>query len=253
MIGGAAGVLLASWATKSFVALAGDTLPAAPIGLDARVVVFALAVATLAALLSGCCRRCTRRAPRWRLAARRRPPGRPAGSRRTRNVLVGAEVALALDAADRRRPAAADAVGHAARRARLQRRPHRHGDRQPAGHRYRTPGWSRVLRPVHRAVRAVPGVESARSRAASCCRCSRNSDDLRVRGQAAAAAGTAARVPVENVSPGFFETIGARLAAGRAFQDGDHDRGRSRRRRQRNARAEDLARRGSDRQAAQAR
>jgi predicted permease len=33
-----------------------------------------------------------------------------------------------------------------------------------------------------------------------------------------------AEYPVENVSPGFFETIGAQLAAGRTFRDGDTDR-----------------------------
>ena len=30
--------------------------------------------------------------------------------------------------------------------------------------------------------------------------------------------------PVERVSPGFFETLGARMATGRTFTDGDHER-----------------------------
>ena len=50
MLGGAAGVALAFWATRFFVALAGDTLPAAAqFGLDARVLMFAFAIATVAA------------------------------------------------------------------------------------------------------------------------------------------------------------------------------------------------------------
>jgi len=97
-LGGAAGVALALWATKSFVALAGNTLPAAArIGLDARVLVFAFAVATLAALLSAVLPASI--ASRAALGEALREGGRqggPPASRHTRNFLVGAEVALAL-------------------------------------------------------------------------------------------------------------------------------------------------------------
>src|SRR5688572_5613713 len=98
MLGGAAGVALAVWATKSFVAIAGPTLPVgAKIGLDVRVLLFALVVATAAALLSGLLP--ALHASRAAVADSLREGGRqggPAGSRRTRNVLVAAEVALAL-------------------------------------------------------------------------------------------------------------------------------------------------------------
>src|SRR5688572_31950375 len=98
MLGGAAGVALAVWATKSFVAIAGPTLPVgAKIGLDVRVLLFALVVATLAALLAALLP--ALHASRAAVADALREGGRqggPSGSRRTRSVLVAAEVALAL-------------------------------------------------------------------------------------------------------------------------------------------------------------
>src|SRR5262249_29153275 len=54
MLGSAAGVACAYWTTRSAVALAGSSLPAGvQIGIDARVLLFVVVVAALAALLSG--------------------------------------------------------------------------------------------------------------------------------------------------------------------------------------------------------
>ena len=68
--GGAAGVLLAYWATQFFITLGGDSIPRADaIALDGRVLVFALLLATISALLSGlvpalqASRRADRRSP----------------------------------------------------------------------------------------------------------------------------------------------------------------------------------------------
>ena len=227
MIGGTAGVLLAVWATRSFVALAGDTLPAnAKIGLDVRVVVFALAVATLAALLSGLLP--ALQASRAAVSDSLREGGRqggPAGSRRTRNVLVGAEVALALmllagaglllrtlwGMQGVERGFSTERIGMASLSL-------------PA-RAYRTPADARAFyaRFIER-VRATPGVESAGLTSGILLPLLANSTTFAFEGKPLPPPEQRQEYPVENVSPGFFETIGARLAAGRTFQDGDHDR-----------------------------
>ena len=99
MLGGAAGVLLAIWATKSFVALAGQHPAGRRAGSASTSASCCsrVAVATLAALLAGLLP--ALHASRAAVADSLREGGRqggPAGSRRTRNVLVAAEVALAL-------------------------------------------------------------------------------------------------------------------------------------------------------------
>ena len=226
-LGGAAGVMLAMWATKSFVALAGGTLPAgASIGLDVRVVLFALAVTTLAALLSGLLP--ALHASRAAVGDSLREGGRqggPAGSRRTRNVLVGAEVALALvlltgaglllrtlwsmQSVDR--GFSADRIGVA--RVSL------------PGTIYRNPEMVRTFyaRFLERA-RAVPGIESASFASGILLPLLANSTTFAFEGKPLPPPEQRLEYPVENVSPGFFETIGARLAAGRTFQDSDTDR-----------------------------
>jgi putative ABC transport system permease protein len=227
MIGGAAGVLLASWATKAFVALAGDTLPpGAKIGLDVRVLLFTLAVATLAALLSGLLP--ALHASRAAVADSLREGGRqggPSGSRRTRSVLVGAEVALALvlltgaglllrtlwgmQGVDR--GFRADRVGMATV--------------SLPGSVYRNPDLVRAFyaRFIERA-RAVPGIESASLTSGILLQLLANSTTFAVEGKPLPPPEQRAEYPVENVSPGFFDTIGASMAAGRSFQDGDNDR-----------------------------
>jgi len=227
MIGGAAGLLFASWATKSFVSLAGGTLPpGAPIGLDARVVVFSLAVATLAALLSGLLP--ALHASRAAVSDSLREGGRqggPSGSRRTRNVLVGAEVALALVLLTGagllmrtlwgmqrvERGFSADRIGLATVNL--------------PGTRYRNAeAWRAFYARFLERARAVPGVESASLASGILLPLLANSTTFAFEGKPLPPPEQRLEYPVENVAPGFFETIGAQLAAGRTFQDGDNDR-----------------------------
>ena len=224
MLGGAAGVVFAVWATKSFVTLAGSTLPAsARIGLDLRVVLFTLVVATLAALLSGLLPAV--QASRAAVGDSLREGGRqggPTGSRRTRNVLVGAEVALALvlltgaglllrtlwGMQSVERGFNADRVGLAT-------------VSLPAGT-YRTPDAVAAFyaRFIER-VRAVPGVESAALTSGILLPLLANSTTYAFEGKPLPPPEQRLEYPTEFASPGFFETIGVRLAAGRTFQEQD--------------------------------
>ena len=140
------------------------------------------------------------------------------GSRRTRNALVTAEVALALvlltgagllmqtlwgmQHVDR--GFSADRIGD--------------GHRQPAERPVPHPEEVRAFyaRLLDR-VRGDAGRRSAALTTGVLMPLLANSGTFSLRGQAAAAAGSASRVPVRFVSPGFFETIGARMALGRTF------------------------------------
>ena len=226
-IGGAAGVALAWWAAKAFVALAGNTIPAAArFGLDARVLGFAFAIATLAALLSGLLP--ALHASRAAIGSALREGGRqggPAGSRRTRNLLVGAEVALALvlltgaglllrtlwgmQGVDR---------GFSPERVAM-------ATVSLPGSTYRTPPDVRTFyaRFIEK-VRAVPGVESAALTTGVLLPLLANSGGAVFEGKPLPPPEQRAEYPYENVSPGFFTTIGATMAAGREFSDQDHDR-----------------------------
>jgi putative ABC transport system permease protein len=99
LLGGALGLLLALWGVAGLRALGPDTLPRADeIGLDLRVLGFALALSLVTGLLFGL-------APMWRMAGRDLHEGLAGGSRgvagsagihRARSALVLGEVALAF-------------------------------------------------------------------------------------------------------------------------------------------------------------
>jgi putative ABC transport system permease protein len=226
-IGGAAGIALAWWAAKAFVALAGNTIPAAArFGLDARVLGFAFVIATLAALLSSLLP--ALHASRAAIGNALREGGRqggPTGSRRTRNVLVGAEVALALmlltgaglllrtlwgmQAVDR---------GFIPERVAM-------ATVSLPGTTYRTPEDIRAFyRRFIEKVRAVPGVESAALTTGVLMPLLANSGGFSFEGKPTPPPDQRPEYPFEFVSPGFFETIGAKMAAGREFTEQDHER-----------------------------
>jgi putative ABC transport system permease protein len=96
--GGALGLLLAFWATEFFIALGGDAIPRrGAIGIDARVLAFTLALTVVSAVLAGLIP--ALHASRGATADQLKEGGRDASavaSRRTRDVLVVAEVALAF-------------------------------------------------------------------------------------------------------------------------------------------------------------
>ena len=225
MIGGAAGVLLAYWATGFFVALAGDSIPGAErIRLDARVLGFAFAIAAIAALLASLLP--ALHASRAAVADMLREGGRqggPSSSRRTRNVLVAAEVALALmlltgaglllqtlwgmQRVDR--GFQVDRIGMAM-------------VSLPGGT-YRTPDAARAFYArLLEKVRALPGVESASLASGILQPLLTNSAGFFFEGKPLPPQEQRTEYPFESVSPGFFETIGATIVRGRAFTEQDH-------------------------------
>jgi putative ABC transport system permease protein len=227
MLGGTAGVVLAQWATRFFVTLAADNIPAgARVGVDARVLVFAFAIATVSALIAGLLP--ALQASRAAVGDALREGGRqggPAGSRRTRNMLVAAEVALALilltgaglllqtlwgmQQVDR--GFSVDRIGVATI--------------SLPGTTYRTPDdvrafYARLLEKV----RALPGVESAALTTGILQPLLANSGNLSFEGKPLPPPEERLEYPAEIVSPRFFETIGARMAQGREFTEQDHER-----------------------------
>jgi putative ABC transport system permease protein len=96
--GGALGLLLAFWVIGFFLTLGGDTIPRPDaIGIDARVLAFTLALTVVSAVLAGLVP--ALQASRGATADQLKEGGRDASagaSRRTRDLLVVAEVALAF-------------------------------------------------------------------------------------------------------------------------------------------------------------
>jgi putative ABC transport system permease protein len=226
VIGGTVGVVLAVWATRSLVALAGSTLPpSANIGLDLRVVLFALAASTLAAVLSALLPAI--HVSRAAIGDTLREGGRqggPTGSRRTRDMLVTAEVALALVLLTGAGLLLRTLWG-------MQRVPHgfvatRVGMATvslPAAT-YRNAAEVRTLyRRLLDKVRALPGVESAATTTGVLMPLVTRSSTFTFENVPPAPPEQQIEYPYENVSPGFFETIGARIVEGRAFIDRDTD------------------------------
>jgi putative ABC transport system permease protein len=98
LTGGAAGVILAVWVQRTFVALAGTQLPrAATIALDGRVVVFTIVVSIAVGLLCGIWPMLMLRRPALATAVRETDTRMASGSsRRIGDGLVVAEIALAF-------------------------------------------------------------------------------------------------------------------------------------------------------------
>ena len=97
-IGSALGLIFAYWATRLFVTIGGDSIPRPDaIAIDGRVMGFTLAIAIVAALLAGIVP--ALQASRPAVVDTLREGGREGAtgsSRRTRQVLIAAEVALAF-------------------------------------------------------------------------------------------------------------------------------------------------------------
>ena len=226
VLGSAIGVILAYWATGFFISLGGDTIPRAEaVALDARVLAFTLVLATLAALLSGLVP--ALHASGTHTAEHLREGGRQGGgvaSRRTRSVLVAAEVALAL--------ILLTGAGLLVRTL---------WSLQQVERGFRTEGivTGRVSVPASgypdvnavrgfharllERVRAIPGIESAGSTTGVLQPLLANSTVFTIEGRPLPPQEERVEYPFEAVSPGFFETIGARLVAGRTFAAQDRD------------------------------
>ena len=224
-LGGAAGVLLAYWATAFAVQLAGDSIPRAEhVELDARVLLFAFGVATLSALLAALLP--ALHASRAAVTDGLREGGRqggPAGNRRTRSVLVAAEVALALmlltgaglllqtlwsmQRVDR--GFNAERIGMAT-------------VSLPAGT-YRGPDdWRRFYARLLERVRGIPGVESAALTTGVLQPLLANSGLITFEGKPLPPPEQRVEYPFEFVSPGFFETVGVTIVRGRSLNEQDN-------------------------------
>jgi predicted permease len=97
LAGGAFGLVVASWATNAALALLPTTLPrAAEVKLDARVLIFTLAVSTLTGILAGLAP--AFKTSRWRLSETLKEGGRGSSHARGRmqGLFVAVEMALAL-------------------------------------------------------------------------------------------------------------------------------------------------------------
>jgi predicted permease len=224
LVGTALGGTLAYWATGFFVALGGDAIPRADgIAVDARVLGFTLALATLAALLAGLLPavQASGNEPTEHLREGGRQEGSHA-SRRTRSALVAAEVALALvllvgagllvrtlmsmQRVDRGFSTDRIAIGTVSL-------PGSYAD-APAVRSF----YARLLERL----RALPGVESAASTTGVLIPLLANSTVFTIEGQPLPPPEERIEFPFEFVSPGYFETIGVRLASGRTFTGQDH-------------------------------
>ena len=225
LLGGAVGVLLAYWATGFFVRLGGESIPRPDaIVMDARVLGFALLLATISALLSGLVP--ALQASRRKVVDHLREGGRQGAgvaSRRTRNVLVAAEVALAL--------VLLTGAGLLIRTLVTMQQVERGFAPQnlamitvtvPASAYAQAPAVRGFYARLLERVRALPGVASAATGTAVLQPLVTNSSIWSIEGKPNPPPEQQEEYPVENVSPGYFETIGMTMAAGRGFNDSDH-------------------------------
>jgi putative ABC transport system permease protein len=225
LAGAALGLVLAYWAAQFFIAVGGDAVPRPDaIGIDARVMGFSLLLALTSALVAGLVP--ALQASRSDVIEHLREGGREGGtasSRRTRSVLVAAEVALAfvllagagllirtlwtMQGVDRGfRP---DGVTIATVSV-------------PASL-YAGPAEVRgFYARLHERVQALPGVQSAATGTGVLLPLLANSAVFSIEGKPLPPQEQRIEYPVESVSPGFFETLGYSLARGRTFTAQDH-------------------------------
>jgi predicted permease len=224
LLGSVIGLVLAYWATGFFVALGSGAIPRAEaVGMDARVLLYTLGLAIVAALLAGLVP--ALQASRPAVVDGLREGGResgPALSRGTRSVLIAAEVALAfmllagagilvrtlwnmqqVDRGFRTDHIASATVS------------------LPAAQ-YRGPaeGQAFYARLLER-VRALPGVESAATTTGVLLPEVANSTVFEAEGRPVPPPEQRVEYPYETVSTGYFETLGISLVAGRTFADSD--------------------------------
>jgi len=223
--GSGLGLLLAFWATEFFVSLGGDAIPRKEaIAIDGRVIMFTLGLATVSALLAGVIPaiQASRAAVRDHLQEGGREGG-TGGSRRTRSVLIAAEMALAfillagagvllrtlwtMENVDR----GFDADGVAVMTLSLPQTLFA-GPDDVRGF------YTRLLDRV----RTLPGVQSAATATGILQPLLANSGIFTIEGKPAPPPGQQIEYPIEIVSPGFFETLKIQLAAGRFFTVEDH-------------------------------
>lgn len=223
--GAVLGLLLAFWATEFFITLGGDAIPRQDaISIDAGVLAFTLALTVVAALLAGIVP--ALQASRGAMADQLKEGGRQGSggaSRRTRDGLIVAEVALAfvllagaallvqtlwtLQGFDR--GFQADRVVSMSLSV-------------PAS----VAPQAADLRNFHarllERVRALPGVEGAALTSGVLQPIVARSSNFSIEGRPAPPPEEQVEYPFEYVSPGFFELLDVQPIAGRTFTDQDH-------------------------------
>lgn len=225
LIGAALGVGLAFWATGFFIALGGDSIPRQDaIAMDWRVLGFALLLASIAAVLAGLLP--ALQASRRKIGDHLREGARAgvgAGSRRTRNALVAAEVAFAI--------VLLTGAGLLLRTLWTMQQTERGFDAAnvammtvslPATS-YAGPEDVRAfyVRLLER-VRTLPGVVSAATGTGVLQPLVTNSGIFSIEGRPLPPPEERIEYPIEVVSPGYFATLGMQIARGREFTDADH-------------------------------
>ena len=225
LAGAALGLLFAYWASRFFIGLGGDAIPRPDaVSIDVRVLLFTLALAMVAAVLAGLLP--ALQASRRAAADHLREGGREGAatvSRFTRNALVAGEVALAfmllagagllmrtlwtMERVDR----GFSTAGIATATVSLPAAAYAGGPEVRAF-------YARLLERV----RALPGVESAATGTGVLQPLVANSGIYSFEGQPLPPPEQRVEYPFEIVSPGFFETLGIQLVAGRPFDSRDH-------------------------------
>jgi putative ABC transport system permease protein len=222
--GSALGLMFAWWATRLFIRIGGDSIPRPDaVAIDGRVMVFTLTIAVVAALLAGIIP--ALQASRPAVVENLREGGREGGtsaSRRTRHVLIAAEVALAF--------MLLAGAGLLLRTLwTMQNVDRGFSPSRIATMRLSLPGSAYAGPPEVRAfysrllerVRALPGVESAATGTGVLMPLLANSGIMTIEGRPPTP-GPQIEYPREIVSPGYFETLGVTLVAGRTFTEQDH-------------------------------
>jgi putative ABC transport system permease protein len=223
--GGALGLLLAFWVTEFFIALGGDTIPRPDaIRIDGRVLAFTLALTFVSAVLAGLVP--ALHASRGATADQLKEGGRDmagGSSRRTRDLLVVAEVALAFVLL----------AGAALLVQTL-------WSLQGFDRGYRSDGVVSMTLSVPQSVaptgadlrtfngrllervRALPGVEGAALASGVLQPLVTRSSSFTIDGQPPPPPEQQPEYPFEYVTPGFFELLEVTPVAGRTFTEQDH-------------------------------
>jgi predicted permease len=222
LVGGVISVAFASGLTKGVVALIGAQLPVDPttIGLDGRVLAFALAISIVTGILFGLPP--ALKASRADLADMLRTRTSSHGHRVTRNALVVVQLALSL--------ALLAAAGLLTRSliALQQIHPGFDGDRLltaqfrlPAA-KYDSPEKiATMFTRTMAELQAIPGVESAALVRASPLSGNGETYPVTVEGRPPVKAADAPTMQLNSTTPGYFATMKIPLIAGRDFVDGD--------------------------------
>jgi putative ABC transport system permease protein len=225
LIGALVGVVFAYWSTSFFLAVAGDSIPRHDaIVIDARVLSFALFLAMLASVLAGLvpALQASRRTMVEHLREGARA-GSGLASRRTRNLLVAAEVSLAI--------VLLTGAGLLVRTLMTMQQTDRgfvptHVAMMTVSVPAATYPDAAAVRAFYTrlldAVRALPGVQSAATGTGVLQPLVTRSTVFTIEGVPTPPPEERVEYPLETVSPGYFETVGMTFVRGRGFTEADH-------------------------------